>query len=527
MNQQREHNDSLDLIQRYFAGQFDESAETAFWRAVAADEEFARQVTAYSMFESQLIERTGSTSTQRESVEPARSARFSFPIAGLALAAAVLIVAAVVAVYFVVGGANDPVEVPQGPPIATLISASGSVVVDGSMARGGQQYPAGTISMDSGSAEFQLRNGASVRLRGQTRITVLNGMNAAMMRGVATIRCPPSAVGYAVHLPGGARVVDLGTAFTVWVDADGRSYIYMHEGSVELHTIGGKTQTLTGRGAWSAGEDGLDAGSIDPADAPDVVAFDPEWVEPDGADYAAAVIADDPIAYWRFDRAFDGRVLDQTGNEHDARFVGSAFIDEGMLAQAVRPSDTKTAGSVECDAMLRLMVTDVYTVECWARADKVHTGAIFSLGDAVLLEFQSANSRGRTEPSLRYLHREVGPSSGGEDLYHPYEANRWIHIAAVKTPTDMTLYVDGEPVATAEITAPLFDNAPTFALGRLSSKPLGDGWSRPLRGSIDEVAVYRAALSAQQIKIHYEAARRAEDEPENLSTENPLSGDAS
>lgn len=525
MNDQHDHNDSLDLIQRYFAGQLDRAGETAFWQAVAADEEFARQVTAYSMLESQLIERTSEAPAKPSSDKFEKPARLVFPVVGLALAAAVLIVAAIVAIYFVAVGESDPVEAPKGPPIATLISSSGSVVVDGTMAYGGRQYPAGAVAMDAGSAEFQLNNGASVRLRGQTRMTMINSMNAAMMRGVATFRCPPSAVGYAVHLPGGARVVDLGTAFTVWVDADGRSYVYMHEGSVELHSIDGKTQTLTGRGAWSAGADGLDAGSIDPADAPDVVAFDPQWIEPAGSDYAAAVLADDPTVYWRFDRTFDGRVLDQTGNEYEARVVGSAMLDEGLLAKAARPNDTKSAGSIECDAMLRLMVTDVYTVECWARADELHTGAIFSLGDAVLLEFQSANARGQSEPTLRYLHRPVGPAKGGENLYHPYEPNRWIHIAAVKTPTDMTLYIDGEPVATTEITAPLFETAPAFALGRLSMHAHATAHNRPLRGSIDEVAVYRSALSPEQIKTHYEAARRADEEPENRSDEQPLSGE--
>lgn len=525
MNDRYDRNDELALIQRYFAGELDADAEHAFWDAVAADEAFARRVTAYSMLESQLIERTGGIAPRAQTAAPERAA-FVFPRAGLAAAAAVLIAAAIVAVYVFVVAADDPAAEPVGEPIATLIRASGAVVVDGTMAYGGRQYPAGTIAMDGGSAEFQLSSGTSVRLRGQSRLAMIDGMNASMSRGVATFRCPPRAVGYTVHLPGGARVVDLGTAFTVWVDARGRSYIYLHEGSVALHPIEGAPQTLTGRGAWSADTDGRDAGAIDPAEAPDIVAFDPEWIEPAGVDYAAAVLEDDPMMYWRFDRAFKGRVLDHTGNGHDARLVESASLDAGLLDRAMRPNTPEAFGEAMCQDVLHLMVTDTYTIECWARANRVHNGAIFSLGDAVLLEFQPARTRGQVEPTLRYLHRPVGPSDGGENLYHPYEAGRWYHIVAVKTRDTMTLYIDGAPVATAEIADPLFETAPTFSLGRLSTKPLGNAQSRPLRGAIDEVAIYRTALSAERIKQHYEAANVAAEEFEKRSGEQPPTGES-
>jgi hypothetical protein len=78
---------------------------------------------------------------------------------------------------------------------------------------------------------------------------------------------------------------------------------------------------------------------------------------------------------------------------------------------------------------------------------------------------------------------------------------RWYHIAVTNIGHSATLYLNGLSVATGTLTIDTPQNT-SFYLGRIPGT-LGDG--RQLDGMVDEVSVYRRALSATEIQGIYQA----------------------
>jgi hypothetical protein len=75
--------------------------------------------------------------------------------------------------------------------------------------------------------------------------------------GRTEFECPGRAAGFAVDLPGGVRVVDLGTAFEVEVSADGRSTVRVTEGVVRIEHATATRQLIPGQVAYASAS-GLD-----------------------------------------------------------------------------------------------------------------------------------------------------------------------------------------------------------------------------------------------------------------------------
>lgn len=79
----------------------------------------------------------------------------------------------------------------------------------------------------------------------------------------------------------------------------------------------------------------------------------------------------------------------------------------------------------------------------------------------------------------------------------PQLDGQWHYLAAVMTDTELTLYVDGEPVQTAAFTEPRVINLSGLSLG----KKLG--------GVLDEARVTTSALSADWIHTNQTAFENA------------------
>ena len=109
--------------------------------------------------------------------------------------------------------------------------------------------------------------------------------------------------------------------------------------------------------------------------------------------------------------------------------------------------------------------------------------------------------------TVRFLHRQPPGSTGGTNVFSDvhYTPGRWHHVAAVKREPALTLYLDGNPVGSADDPT-LFQSPPgRLVVGKLGVDPLEH--TRYFSGQIDEVAVYNRALSEKEVKQHYELTR--------------------
>lgn len=141
--------------------------------------------------------------------------------------------------------AIDAPEPSDSEPIATLTHIDGQVMSETPL-EPGQRLTRRTIRTRSGSTGLQLASGAQVMLVGHSEMRLDTPMRVTMTRGAATFNCPPEARGFTIDLPGGVRVVDLGTRFGVKVSPDGRRIeAWVDEGMIELRTAGGRPRQLT------------------------------------------------------------------------------------------------------------------------------------------------------------------------------------------------------------------------------------------------------------------------------------------
>jgi hypothetical protein len=233
------------------------------------------------------------------------------------------------------------------------------------------------------------------------------------------------------------------------------------------------------------------------------------------ADYASEVLAQGPLAYWRF-----GENITTPSALVAANLGSLGAAGNGTYSDVFRPVDGAVAGDAAVAFSNPTLGTSYYgamgvsnnpalnpngpfTVEFWIKASN-DTASLLS----------PVNSMSFTTGRIGYLFYQnaavwqfrVGVSSsttasvldGGV-----VQPNQWQHVVGVFTPTTapagtMTLFVDGVQVATGTGNYEPNTNA-SFFVGSTASP------NRTFDGAVDEVAFFNSALSASQVATHFAA----------------------
>ena len=159
---------------------------------------------------------------------------------GSVLAAAVMILAAVL--WLVVG--NDAPSKPDTqagtPPVilervATLTNTENAVFADPDQAMLlGSDLTQGPIHLNAGRVQLMFASTAVVDLIGPCEFEMIGANRGRLTRGELAAYVPDAAHGFTIELPHGARIIDLGTAFRVHVDASGEARLNVTEGHVQI-----------------------------------------------------------------------------------------------------------------------------------------------------------------------------------------------------------------------------------------------------------------------------------------------------
>jgi PKD repeat protein len=219
--------------------------------------------------------------------------------------------------------------------------------------------------------------------------------------------------------------------------------------------------------------------------------------------------AADLVGWWRG----DGSTEDRSGGARHGAFVGAAQYAPGKVGQAFQLTGTNFV-RVNDDPAWRFG-SGGFTVELWAQLDPAQ-----DLETAVLVAHDTTsssrkwifwvNTQGnnnvlRGVPALR-LHTSTFQSNGaflGADIAaSPFTPARsqWYHLAITREPVitggRVQLYINGEPVAT--------QGDPWDDMANASPASLWIGAAETIRpafkGLLDEVSIYRRALSATEIR---------------------------
>jgi len=248
--------------------------------------------------------------------------------------------------------------------------------------------------------------------------------------------------------------------------------------------------------------------------------------------YLDAVHGDEPSNWWRFGESTDatgpaadlvgdramtvgaGVLRGTTGAVHTdttnlgATFTGAADSVARAWPRGYDPADTDEAEEAN-DALGQAgealdWASDVLTVEAWFRTSSATGGRIVGWDAG-----RKADRTLSTDDQGRVVFG-VKPNATRVTIASPdsYNDGTWHHAAATLSPAGMKLYVDGAQVAAdPSVTVGEHLSVGQWAVGggsRVTGLPNG------FSGDIDEVAVYKHALSAEQIAEHVAAAGEAQ-----------------
>lgn len=404
--------------------------------------------------------------------------------------------------------------------------------------REGDVLPAGTLQFDQGVAEIDFFCGATLIVEGPATLDVESDWLVRVANGRLRANVPPAARGFMVKAAG-ATIIDLGTEFALDVGAE-TAHVEVIDGEVELR--GGEhdgSLLTTGQKRWLKGVDGGDDSLSELSTIGDVsrlrdtaqAARFAQW-----KNHSQELRADDRlIAYYPILESQSGRrVLNQstTGSGRDGQTVGLVNRVAGRFGAKTAGFEFDRPGSrvrVRIDGEFQ-----AFTFACWVKIDSLeHRYNALFMGDgyengephwqirddgrlmfSVMVDdsqdIRVSNTFDEKKVRDAGLHRVYFT----EPFWDVSKSGQWFHIAAVYDPVgrQVVQYVNGEELARQEIV----DKFHTSTL-RIGPAEIGN-WGQPFRktpwfavrnlnGAIDELAIFNAALTSDELQNLYEQGR--------------------
>jgi hypothetical protein len=230
-------------------------------------------------------------------------------------------------------------------------------------------------------------------------------------------------------------------------------------------------------------------------------------VTPTGAThpYTYSVLSDSPTFYYRLDESGGTSALDSSGNGSAGTEMASPT--QGSAGQLATDTDTGLAlngSSQYVYGNTSYVNPTTFSIEAWFKTTTASGGRIVGFGS-----LQTGNSAN--------YDRQIYMSNAGQ-LYFgvragavktinsaaAYNNGSAHHVVATLSSAGMFLYVDGSQVASDSTTTTAQNYTGYWRAGEDNLATWTNApTSYYFNGTIDEVAVYPAALSLQRVQVHY------------------------
>ena len=238
-----------------------------------------------------------------------------------------------------------------------------------------------------------------------------------------------------------------------------------------------------------------------------------------GTSYRDEVLADNPGGYWRLGETSGTTAAGETGLNPGTYQNGVTLGQPGALT-----ADTNKAASfdgvddiVSVASSSSLSATTAVTVEAWVKRSK--TGAWQNIvgkpGSGAAAAQNYALWINTADKPVGYF----GNGSSTASVTSPTSLDtNWHHVAITYDNATARMYIDGLLRATATSSIRLTANTQPLSIGRTTDN------LRIFGGVIDEPAVYRTALSASRIQLHYEKGNAIDTVPPPVTLTTPVHG---
>ena len=224
------------------------------------------------------------------------------------------------------------------------------------------------------------------------------------------------------------------------------------------------------------------------------------------ADYRAAVLADNPVSYWRLNDTSGSTAVDEE-NHNSGQISGATLGEPGPFAGS-GSMRFEGNGDVNLGTDPSLRPPSNWTVEAWFRASASDTANCVNTYHGNGCEFYAVHAFGLhfgLDPQGHVFGAFDSTSTQGYGVESAgtYGDDTWHQIVLVRATSQLTLYIDGSEVATTAVAEPT-----TFYCCEDIATIANDDACRcaPLTGWESEVAFYNYALPVTRIAAHWTAA---------------------
>ncbi|WP_394845429.1 LamG domain-containing protein [Pendulispora brunnea] len=261
-----------------------------------------------------------------------------------------------------------------------------------------------------------------------------------------------------------------------------------------------------GNAFWDgAGQDGVDAaldGSPVDTGFGDAKNTDKDATPP-GPKYAAEVRTDRPVGYWRLG--------EPSGTASRDEIAGNAgTYEQGVFLGAAGVVSNDTAARFDGQSGSRVRVGDVFdfsgkapcTLEAWVKWDGGNAAYIIAKKSAIdgtgylLLVNPSPVA---SNQAIWIYTRTLGDRTDVVS-YTTSVSTKFAHVVATFDGMRGRIFYNGVEAASASFGLSILGTGATLSFGANS------GGDHAFKGSLDEIAIYDRALTADRIQAHYNAA---------------------
>jgi len=252
-----------------------------------------------------------------------------------------------------------------------------------------------------------------------------------------------------------------------------------------------------------------------------------------GNDYAATVLADSPVGYWRLgELGSAATALDATNSHNNGTYVGTPTLDTAGALVADRDGapyfNYRNGDSVSVPHHANQTFTgNHFSLEAWCTIpirpqteSGIITKTTSNTADGYGIFWRSVSrdyprAGSISTPSLYFF---VNNGNIRADVPFPVETAqaRFHHVVGTYDGATIRLYVDGHLGGSNAYAA-------TLSSGSAALK-IAAGWSQAWQGKVDEVAIYASTLTDAQIQAHYQAGLAANTSDQVTSAQSPRYG---
>ena len=212
--------------------------------------------------------------------------------------------------------------------------------------------------------------------------------------------------------------------------------------------------------------------------------------------YATADLAEGLVVYFTFDNVNGKTIVDDSGNGLDADIIANTEIVKGKYGDAIRITNVG-ADCVNVPASDDLKITGEITMAAWINQDAWSTDGQWFDKNCHNGGEHSSYGIGAFNGGANF-NMFLGTGNGRPTLSQPHalDTKTWHHVVGTYDGTTMKVYVDGEVAA---------EKDEKFDFKGTNDQDLRIGCSKDRpnytfeNGSIDEAAVWRRALSEDEI----------------------------